>query len=107
MWLTIVRQAKITWQLLRDNRVPIHAKLAFLLPLLYVISPIDLLPDFFVGVGQLDDLGIILIGIQLLQQLTPSDILQEIKSGVRQSTAPETVSINGHREETSYRNGVR
>jgi uncharacterized membrane protein YkvA (DUF1232 family) len=107
MWLTIVRQAKLTWQLLRDNRVPIHAKAAFLLPLLYVISPFDFLPDFFVGVGQLDDLGIILIGIQLLQQFTPADILQEIKTGVRESTAPDTVSINGHREEPTYRNGVR
>lgn len=107
MWLTIVRQGMITWRLLRDGRVPIYAKLAFLLPLVYVISPLDFIPDVFLGIGQLDDLGIILLGMQLLQQLTPGDILTDIKAGVRQSTAPDTISINGHRDETSSRNGVR
>jgi uncharacterized membrane protein YkvA (DUF1232 family) len=106
MWLTIVRQGMLTWRLLRDGRVPIQAKLAFLLPLVYVISPLDFIPDFFLGIGQLDDLGILLIGMQLLQQLTPANILEEVRTGVRQSTT-ETINVNGHREETGYRNGVR
>ena len=33
------------------------------LTFLYFISPIDLIPDVFVGVGQLDDLGIIIYGV--------------------------------------------
>ena len=34
--------------------------------LLYVISPIDVLPDVFPLVGQVDDLGAIIVAIQAL-----------------------------------------
>ena len=34
--------------------------------LLYVVSPIDLLPDFIPGLGQIDDLGAIIFGIRTL-----------------------------------------
>lgn len=32
--------------------------------LLYCISPIDLIPDFLIGPGQLDDLGVILLTLR-------------------------------------------
>lgn len=34
--------------------------------LLYVLSPIDLLPDFIPGIGQLDDLGAIVLTVRSL-----------------------------------------
>lgn len=34
--------------------------------LLYVLSPIDLMPDFIPGIGQLDDLGAIALTIRSL-----------------------------------------
>jgi uncharacterized membrane protein YkvA (DUF1232 family) len=42
-----------------------------LLALLYVISPIDFVPDFIPGLGQLDDLGIILAALELFVRLCP------------------------------------
>jgi len=34
--------------------------------LLYVISPIDLIPDCFIGLGQADDLGAVILTIRSL-----------------------------------------
>jgi len=42
-----------------------------LLALLYVISPVDFVPDFIPGLGQLDDLGIVLAALELFVRLCP------------------------------------
>lgn len=48
--------------LLRDPNIPFWAKAAIpALAAAYVISPVDLIPDFLVGAGQLDDMGVILL----------------------------------------------
>ena len=42
-------------RLLADPAVPRRRKVALVLLVLYLASPIDLIPDFFPGIGQLDD----------------------------------------------------
>ena len=47
-------QLRLGWRLLRDERVP---ALKFALPALlglYVVSPLDPIPDFLLGLGQID-----------------------------------------------------
>lgn len=44
---------------LTDRSVPIAHKLVGLFALIYVVSPIDLVPDFIPIVGWLDDVGAI------------------------------------------------
>jgi len=44
--------------------------------LAYVILPTDLLPDFFVGIGQLDDLAVILGGLKTFVSLCPREVVQ-------------------------------
>jgi uncharacterized membrane protein YkvA (DUF1232 family) len=70
----------LVWKLLWDRRVPIYAKLAFGLPLLYLISPIDILPDFILGIGQLDDLALLVAGMKMLEVLSPADVVAEHRS---------------------------
>src|SRR4028119_699077 len=64
-------QLRLAWRLLRDERV---SALKFALPALitlYVLSPIDAIPDFFLGLGQIDDLGLITGGVLILSRLIP------------------------------------
>jgi uncharacterized membrane protein YkvA (DUF1232 family) len=64
-------QLRLAWRLLRDERV---SGLKFALPALialYVLSPIDSVPDFFLGLGQIDDLGVITAGTLILARLIP------------------------------------
>jgi len=64
-------QLRLAWRLIRDERV---SALKFALPALialYVISPVDSIPDFFLGIGQIDDLGVITAGLVILARLIP------------------------------------
>jgi uncharacterized membrane protein YkvA (DUF1232 family) len=73
----LVHGARLLWRLLQDPRVPFWTKLVPLFTLIYLVSPIDLVPDVLVGPGQLDDLGIILLGLWLFLRLVPQDILRQ------------------------------
>ena len=64
-------------RLIRDPRVSASPKLVMAGILTYVILPTDLLPDFLVGIGQMDDLVIILGGLKLFLSLCPSEVVQE------------------------------
>jgi hypothetical protein len=51
-----------------------------LLALVYLISPIDLIPDFLLGAGQLDDFTVlVLVGVVLsrLARWAPAEIVNE------------------------------
>lgn len=67
----------LVWKLLWDRRVPFYAKLAFALPFLYLLSPIDLVPDVLLGLGQLDDLALLMAGMKMLEMLSPADVVAE------------------------------
>jgi uncharacterized membrane protein YkvA (DUF1232 family) len=73
----LLTQIRLTWRLFWDDRVPIWAKSVIPLSLAYLISPIDLIPDALLGLGQLDDLGVILLGMALFLKLCPPDVVAE------------------------------
>jgi|SRR5688572_18459326 uncharacterized membrane protein YkvA (DUF1232 family) len=68
----LLGQARLATRLFREPKVPVSLKVLPILAGLYVISPIDLVPDFFPGLGQLDDLGVILAALELFVRLSPS-----------------------------------
>lgn len=49
--------------LLGDPRVPRRSKLILAGTLLYLVSPIDVIPDFVPGLGQLDDIVVALLAL--------------------------------------------
>ena len=71
----VIRQVKLVWMLLRDKHVSMWTKAILPLALIYLVSPIDLIPDVFLGLGQLDDLGVILLGMSLFVRLCPPDVV--------------------------------
>ena len=71
----LIKQAKLVWALFTDSRVSLWAKSVIPISLLYLISPIDFIPDVILGLGQLDDLGVILLGMTLFVRLCPPEIV--------------------------------
>src|SRR5262245_37628069 len=71
----LLDQVRLTWALFTDTRVPLLLKLIPLGALLYVISPIDAIPDVFPILGQLDDIGILMGAMSLFNTLAPADIV--------------------------------
>ncbi|MSP37988.1 MAG: DUF1232 domain-containing protein [Deltaproteobacteria bacterium] len=63
--------------LVKDARVGAGAKLLVAGILAYVIVPTDLLPDFLIGIGQLDDLAVIIGGLKLFLRLCPPEVVRE------------------------------
>ena len=60
-------------RLLREPAVPLYLKALPFAALAYVLSPLDLLPDFIPIIGQLDDLGIAIMGLKAFLRLAPSE----------------------------------
>jgi uncharacterized membrane protein YkvA (DUF1232 family) len=78
-WLKeAVRQLRLAWRLFLDRRVPLWTKLVPPVALAYVLSPIDILPDIPpMGLNQLDDIAVVLLGIKLFIELAPPDVVRE------------------------------
>jgi uncharacterized membrane protein YkvA (DUF1232 family) len=83
---------RLSWRLLRDSRV---SSLKYVVPallMLYVIWPLDSIPDLLPGLGQMDDLGAAVAAVMLLSRLlphvAPSDVVHEhlIDLGIVQDT---------------------
>jgi uncharacterized membrane protein YkvA (DUF1232 family) len=68
---------KLFSRLVKDPRVSLNPKLLLVGILAYMVLPTDLLPDFLIGVGQLDDLAVILGGLRLFLRLCPPQVVQE------------------------------
>jgi len=64
-------------RLAKDSRVGLGPKLLLAGILAYLIFPIDLLPDFLVGLGQVDDLLVLFLGLKLFLRLCPKAVVQE------------------------------
>jgi uncharacterized membrane protein YkvA (DUF1232 family) len=73
---SIIKNARLVWRLLRDPAVPAALKTIPPATLLYLLFPFDFLPDLALGLGQLDDVAIILLGLKLFIELCPQDIVR-------------------------------
>jgi len=78
VWIKdVARQARLAWRLFWDQRVPLWTKLIPPVALGYVFFPLDIIPDVVPGLGQLDDVAVLLIGIKLFIELSPPDVVHE------------------------------
>ncbi len=103
----LIEQLRLSWALLLDNRVPVVLKLIPIAAVAYVISPIDLIPDFFIGLGQLDDLGVLMIAVTTFNNLAPGDVVAEhiarLRSGntyrISRDEEGTVIDVKSHRTE--------
>lgn len=88
MWAEII----LVLQLMKDNRVPIYLKFLPVIVGLYLLSPIDLIPGFLPIIGQLDDFGLLLLGLSTFIRLAPDEVIDEY--------LPQDVAIEGKTSES-------
>lgn len=70
-------------RLRRDPRVPRRAKLAIAFAGLWVVSPIDLIPEFLPVIGPLDDIVVVALAFRYAARRTPPEVLYEAWPGRR------------------------
>ena len=66
-----------TRRLRRDPRVPRRAKLAVAFAGLWVLSPIDLIPEFLPIIGPLDDVIVVALAFRYAARQVPREVLFE------------------------------
>jgi uncharacterized membrane protein YkvA (DUF1232 family) len=65
----------------RDPRVPASAKIALAVAALWVLSPIDLVPEFLPVIGPLDDIVVVALVLRWAGRRVPRDVLLEAWPG--------------------------
>jgi uncharacterized membrane protein YkvA (DUF1232 family) len=69
---------RLALSLLFDKRVPLLYKVVIpLLWVVYLLLPLDLLPDVVPILGEMDDLALLVLAAQLLVLLSPKDVVEE------------------------------
>jgi uncharacterized membrane protein YkvA (DUF1232 family) len=68
-------------RLRRDPRVPRRAKIAVGVAALWVLSPIDLIPEFIPIIGPLDDIVVVVLTLRFAARSVPREVLFEAWPG--------------------------
>jgi uncharacterized membrane protein YkvA (DUF1232 family) len=101
----LLGQARLAARLFREPKVPVPLKVVPILGLLYVVSPIDLVPDVFPGMGQLDDIGIILATLEVFVRLCPSGAQAFHRDAIAQRRPYAPMSSTDDVIEAEWRHG--
>lgn len=64
-------------RMLKDSRVPTAEKALFVAAIVYVVSPLDFIPDVFPFIGQVDDLYVVALTLLRLINRTDESIVRE------------------------------
>lgn len=87
-FMGVWRSAQLVWRLMLDERVPLFPKLIIPLIVLYVLSPIDLIPEaVFLIFGTIDDIAVLFFGTQLFIHLCPPDVVMEHRRAISSGAA--------------------
>ena len=68
---------KLLYRLFKDNRVPLAEKAFLTGAIVYVISPLDLIPDVLPFIGQVDDLYLVALTLLRLLGRAPVEALDQ------------------------------
>ena len=108
-------QMQLAWRLFRDPRTGWLRNAIPLLAVLYVFFPLDIIPDLLPGVGQVDDVGVlvamVVLMVQLLPKFAPAWVVDEHRRGMGKAHVTEpgpdpagaTAPPSGRIVDASYR----
>ena len=92
-WM-LKKEILILYYALRDKRTSVVARLPAILSVIYLLSPVDLIPDFIPFFGYLDDIIIVPLLLNLAIRLLPSEVREEsIQKAVRNKRKFQIVFI--------------
>ena len=76
LWTVVRGDARQLWFALRHPAAPKWLKVGTALIILYVLSPIDLIPDFIPLLGVMDDVVLVPLAIRFLLKRLPAELAQ-------------------------------
>jgi uncharacterized membrane protein YkvA (DUF1232 family) len=80
VWWTLLRgDARTLWFALRHPAAPGWLKWGALGIVAYVLSPIDLVPDWIPVLGVMDDIVVVTLAIRFLLKRVPAEVLGDLR----------------------------
>jgi uncharacterized membrane protein YkvA (DUF1232 family) len=110
-WPSLVRtlagHVRLSWRLLREPGVPLITKVLPVVAVLYLLSPLDFIPDVLPIIGQLDDAGVLLLALEAFLKLCPEPLVihhrDALMAGRAFSPAPQdavVIDAEFHRDDS-------
>ena len=75
--LKLVDRFTLSWRLMMDSRVGIFNKFIPPLALLYLLSPLDFVPDVLLPFGVMDDITVVIFALEFFIRMAPSEVVRE------------------------------
>ena len=100
---TLLSHVRLTLRLIREPAVPVLMKAIPILGAVYVISPIDAVPDFLPVLGQLDDLGVIILALESFLKLCPRRALDFHRSALESGRSYTAMPAEGEIIDAEFR----
>ncbi len=72
---------RLLWGLARDPRVALVDKLLVAAAAIYIVSPIDVIPDFIPFLGQVDDIYLLVLALQRMVSRAGRSVLRDHWTG--------------------------
>jgi uncharacterized membrane protein YkvA (DUF1232 family) len=92
----LISRGRLVWRLMNDSRVPGWIKIGIpVIVLIYFITPVDLIPDFIPVLGQLDDFGVLLLGMSMIIRLSPQYVVAEHRQALGYDAESASSADNG------------
>jgi uncharacterized membrane protein YkvA (DUF1232 family) len=90
IWTVVKGDARLLWLALRHPQAPGWLKLGAVGIVLYLVSPVDLIPDVVPFFGVVDDIVLVPLAIRWLYRRLPAALRDEIEAGagVRRTASP-------------------
>jgi uncharacterized membrane protein YkvA (DUF1232 family) len=73
------KEAQVFYFVFKHPRTRWYARLTAACAAGYLLSPVQLIPNFIPVIGCLDDLLVLFVGVKAVQRLTPADVLAECR----------------------------
>ena len=83
LWSLVKGDARLLWRAVRHPQSPGWLKLGTLGIALYLISPIDVIPEVIPFIGVLDDIVLVPLAIRFLLNRLPAHLRNDIGAGPR------------------------
>lgn len=81
IWMLVRNDARVLWRALRHPEAPRWLKVGTAMLVLYLVSPIDLVPDALPLIGVVDDLVIIPAAIRAMLKRLPAHVRAAAEAG--------------------------
>jgi uncharacterized membrane protein YkvA (DUF1232 family) len=97
--LNLTGVPRLVGRLMLDRRVSLRSKLILPAAVVYLISPIDLVPDILPALGHIDDILVLLVSLALFLGTAPRDVVAEHLRTAR-GAAPEAKDPDPRSDQT-------